>query len=134
MNKMNLARFMWMQQLQTIYETEIQWPKDELWVFQSLGSTRAVRFCPKTFIFHDIPLFWTLLMPKRLTWSIAEMDSSLHIYKKISNRQMSSNTKTNTLWKKPNIRKIFLNSSIEEIWKRRHYLPVMIHQNSNFAM
>ena len=23
-----------------------------------------------------------LLMPKRLTWSIAEMDSSLHIYKK----------------------------------------------------
>ena len=73
-------------------------------------------------------------MPKRLTWSIAEMDSSLHIYKKNSNRQMSSNTKTNTLWKKPNIRKIFLNSSIEEIWKRRHYLPLMINQNSNFAM
>ena len=82
MNKKHLARFMWMQQLQTLYDTEIPWPKDELRLFQSLGSTRAVGFCPKSF-FHDIPFFWALLMPRRLTWSIAEMDSSLHLYKKI---------------------------------------------------
>ena len=83
-NKTHLTRFMWMQQLQTLYEIEIQWPKDELWVIQSLGSTRAVAFCPKSFTFHDIPFFWTLLMRKRLTWSIAEMDSSLNIIQKNS--------------------------------------------------
>ena len=134
---MNLARFMWMQQLQTLYETKIQWPKGEFWVFQSLGYTRAVGFCPKNFIFHDIPLFWTLLMPKHLTWSIAEMDSSLHMYKKNPNRQMSSNTKTNALWKNPIFARFpdFLHRrNSKNIWTRRHYLPIMIHQNSNSAM
>ena len=99
MKLMHLARFMWMQQLQTVYETEIQRPKDELWVFRSLGSTGTLRFFPKYFFLRTLPFLWTLPMPKRLTWSFAEIDSSLHIYKKISNRQMLFNRKSNTLSK-----------------------------------
>ena len=53
---MHLARSMWMQQMQTLYKTESQWPKDELWVFQSPGSKRTVGFCPKSFFFMTYPL------------------------------------------------------------------------------
>ena len=99
---MHLARFIWMQQLQTLYETEIQWPKGELWVFQPPRSKRAVGFCPKSFILHGITIFWTLVMPKPLTWSVAEMESSLHLCRKSSIFRFRPNLKSNTVWKKPN--------------------------------
>ena len=66
------------------------------------------------YTFMTLPFFWALLMPKRLTWSIAEMESSLNFYKNSPIVRCRPSQNQTHSEKKPSICKIFLNSSIEK--------------------
>ena len=64
-------------------------------------------FCPKSLTLHGITIFLTLVMPKPLTWSIAEMESSLYLCNKSPIFRFRPNLKSNTVWKKPNFARFF---------------------------
>ena len=102
--------------------------------FKSIVCMQVVRCCPKKFVHKTLPIFGRLLLPNLLTWSVAEKDLSLHSHKKFPDiGQKPSFIESNTIWKKPIIGKVFLESSIEECSKKMPFLPVMTCQFSQIV-